>query len=96
MCIRDSISPVLHPDKIELSQLVGYERERKIVIDNTKALLDDKPAANILLTGDAGTGKSSTVKAVGNALWNEGLRIIETVSYTHLDVYKRQRISLCP
>lgn len=74
---QGSISPVLHPDKIELSQLVGYERERKIVIDNTKALLDGKPAANILLTGDAGTGKSSTVKAVGNALWSEGLRIIE-------------------
>ncbi|MGI6090403.1 MAG: ATP-binding protein [Saccharofermentanales bacterium] len=74
---QGSISPVLHPDKIELSQLVGYEREKKIVIENTKALLDGKPAANILLTGDAGTGKSSTVKAVGNALWNEGLRIVE-------------------
>ena len=56
---------------------MDYERERQIIIDNTKALLDGKPAANILLTGDAGTGKSSTVKAVTNALWKEGLRIIE-------------------
>ena len=71
------IVPVLHPDKTELSDLVDYERERNIIIDNTKALLQGKPAANILLTGDAGTGKSSTVKAVVNALWNEGLRIIE-------------------
>jgi len=71
------IVPVLHPDKTELSDLVDYERERQIVIDNTKALLVGKPAANILLTGDAGTGKSSTVKAVANALWGEGLRIIE-------------------
>ena len=71
------IVPVLHPDKTELSDLVDYERERQIVIDNTKALLAGKPAANILLTGDAGTGKSSTVKAVANALWDEGLRIIE-------------------
>ena len=71
------IVPVLHPDKTELSDLVDYERERQIVIDNTKALLAGKPAANILLTGDAGTGKSSTVKAVANALWGEGLRIIE-------------------
>lgn len=71
------IDPVLHPDKIELSSLVDYERERKIIIDNTKALLQGKPAANMLLTGDAGTGKSSTIKAVGNALWSEGLRIIE-------------------
>jgi predicted AAA+ superfamily ATPase len=74
---QGNIVPVLHPDKVELSNLVDYERERQIVIDNTKALLDDKPASNILLTGDAGTGKSATVKAVGNALWKEGLRIIE-------------------
>ena len=72
-----NIVPVLHPDKTELSDLVDYERERQVVIDNTKALLAGKPAANILLTGDAGTGKSSTVKAVANALWDEGLRIIE-------------------
>ena len=71
------ISPVLHPDKTELGDLVDYERERQIVIDNTRALLAGKPAANILLTGDAGTGKSSTVKAVANALWGEGLRMIE-------------------
>ena len=74
---QGNIVPVLHPDKTELSNLVDYERERNIIIDNTKALLQGKPAANILLTGDAGTGKSSTVKAVANALWNEGLRIVE-------------------
>ena len=56
---------------------MDYERERQIIIDNTKALLSGKPAANILLTGDAGTGKSSTVKAVANALWEDGLRIVE-------------------
>ena len=72
-----SIVPVLHPDKTELCDLVDYEHERQIVLDNTKALLEGKPAANILLTGDAGTGKSSTVKAVANALWDEGLRILE-------------------
>lgn len=71
------ILPVRNSDKTELSSLVDYERERRIVIDNTKALLNGKPAANILLTGDAGTGKSSTVKAVVNALWEEGLRVIE-------------------
>lgn len=71
------ITPVRNPDRTQLSQLVDYERERQVIIDNTKALLEGKPAANILLTGDAGTGKSSTVKAVANALWNEGLRIVE-------------------
>lgn len=73
----NNIVPVLNPDKTELSELVDYERERSIVLENTKALLAGKPAANILLTGDAGTGKSSAVKAVANALWDEGLRIIE-------------------
>lgn len=74
---QNSIVPVHNPDKTTLSQLIDYERERQVIIDNTKALLEGKPAANILLTGDAGTGKSSTVKAVTNALWKEGLRIIE-------------------
>lgn len=71
------IVPVQNPDRTRLCDLIDYEREKKIIIDNTKALLDGKPAANILLTGDAGTGKSSTVKAVVNELYNEGLRILE-------------------
>lgn len=71
------IIPVLHPDTVRLSELVDYERERGIVLRNTKALLSGKPAANVLLTGDAGTGKSSTVKAVANALWADGLRMVE-------------------
>lgn len=71
------IRPVLNPDGTRLSELMDYERERKIVLDNTKALLAGKPAANVLLTGDAGTGKSSTVKAVANELYPQGLRIIE-------------------
>lgn len=57
--------------------MIPYESERKVIVDNTRALLLGKPAANILLTGDAGTGKSSTVKAVANALWKDGLRIVE-------------------
>lgn len=71
------VVPVLHPDETMLSDLIGYEREKKTVLDNTKALLEGRAAANILLTGDAGTGKSSTVKAVANELYKEGLRIIE-------------------
>lgn len=73
----NSIIPVKNPDTISLDNLVDYERERKIIYDNTYALLENKPAANILLTGDAGTGKSSTVKAVVNKLFKDGLRIIE-------------------
>lgn len=71
------IIPVKNPDKISLSSFADYEMERQKILDNTKALLAGKPAANILLTGDAGTGKSSTIKAVVNELYAEGLRIIE-------------------
>lgn len=73
----ERIVPVRNPDSITLDQLIDYEAQRQKVIDNTQALLAGKPAANMLLTGDAGTGKSSTIKAVANALHSEGLRIIE-------------------
>ncbi len=69
--------PIKNPDPQRLSQLSGYELERSKVINNTLALLNDKPAANVLLYGDAGTGKSSTVKAVVNEYRNDGLRLIE-------------------
>ena len=71
------IVPVRHPDAQRLCELVGYEREKGIILENTRALLAGLPAANILLTGDAGTGKSSTIKAVANELAGEGLRILE-------------------
>lgn len=69
--------PVHFPDKIRISDLKGYERERNIVINNTKALLSGKPASNVLLYGDAGTGKSSTVKAIVNEFASSGLRLVE-------------------
>lgn len=74
---RGALVPVQHPDTILPEELVDYVRERGIVMENTRALLSGKPAANMLLTGDAGTGKSSTVKAVANALSSEGLRLVE-------------------
>lgn len=57
--------------------MVGYERERKIVVENTRALLKGNYASNVLLAGDAGTGKSATVKAIANAFQKDGLRLIE-------------------
>ncbi len=72
-----NIVPVESPDAITLDSFIGYEYERGRVLSNTKALLEGRPAANMLLYGDAGTGKSSTIKAVANALRPEGLRLIE-------------------
>ena len=69
--------PVKYPDPQRLSELPGYEQEREKVIANTKALLAGMPANNVLLYGDAGTGKSSTVKAICNEFAAEGLRLVE-------------------
>ena len=69
--------PVRHPDPQRLEDLPGYEHEREKVIANTKALLAGLPANNVLLYGDAGTGKSSSVKAIVNKFAPEGLRLVE-------------------
>jgi len=71
------IVPVKYPDPQRLSQMSGYELERQKVIDNTMALLQGKPCNNVLLYGDAGSGKSSTIKAIVNEYYSFGLRLIE-------------------
>ena len=71
------LSPVKHADPQTLETLYGYEEERKKVYDNTKALAEGSHAANVLLYGDAGTGKSSTIKACANAFADQGVRLIE-------------------
>lgn len=73
----NEIIPVKYPDPQRLSQMSGYELERQKVIDNTMALLNNKPCNNVLLYGDAGSGKSSTIKAIVNEYWEMGLRLIE-------------------
>lgn len=77
MVENGGIVPVEYPDDITLDRLAGYERERGEVIANTLALLAGKPANNVLLYGDCGTGKSSTVKAIANEYAKDGLRLIE-------------------
>ncbi len=72
-----NLVPVKNPDTISLKDMIGYELQRKAVIDNTIALIDNKPAGNVLLYGDAGTGKSSTVKAIVNEYKSGGLRVVE-------------------
>ena len=74
---KGQLVPVKYPDPQRLSELPGYEKEREKVIANTKALLAGMPANNVLLYGDAGTGKSSAVKAIANEFAPEGLRLVE-------------------
>ena len=72
-----SATPIVHPDAIRLHDLPGYEMQKQKILKNTLAFLDGRDANNILLYGDKGTGKSSTVKAVANEYADRGLKIIE-------------------
>ncbi len=65
------------PDPVRLSDLIDYEEERSEIIDNTVNFLKGYPANNVLLYGDRGTGKSSSVKAILNEYHNLGLRLVE-------------------
>ncbi|TXJ46478.1 ATP-binding protein [Brachyspira pilosicoli] len=94
---RNNIIKAEHQDNQNIKQLYGYDREREKVIQNTRVLLEGKKANNILLYGDAGTGKSSTIKAVANMFRDEGLRLIE-VKKTQLSFITDiiQKLSLSP
>ena len=75
--VDEEIVPVKTADEVSVDSFVGYMEERQKVFDNTKALVEGREAANVLLFGDAGTGKSSTVKACVNHFCDQGLRLIE-------------------
>ncbi|MEG6616354.1 ATP-binding protein [Peptococcaceae bacterium 1198_IL3148] len=74
---KQNVIGVNNPDPIKLSDLIGYDWERKQIVDNTEAFIKGYPANNVLLYGDRGTGKSSTVKALVNSYGTDGLRLIE-------------------
>lgn len=64
-------------DTVDFNSLIGLEYQKKILIDNTQAFIDGKKANNVLLFGDRGTGKSSSIKALLNMFYQDGLRIVE-------------------
>jgi len=80
--------PILFPDNQSLSDLFGYQREREQVIKNTEAFLEGREASDMLLYGDAGTGKSSTIKAVVNEYAQKGLRLVEIRKTQIFDIPK--------
>lgn len=77
-----SIEPIVNVEHVYLEDIIGYERQKKKLIENTECFLRGTAANNVLLYGDAGTGKSSSIKAILNKYYDQGLRIIE--------VYKHQ------
>lgn len=77
LCGKTYFNGVKTPDPVSLEELIGYEQQREVIIENTLQFLKGYAANNVLLHGDRGTGKSSTVKAILNEYYNEGLRMIE-------------------
>ena len=77
-----NIIPITRVEHVYLNDIIGYDLQKKKLTYNTESFINGKPANNCLLYGDAGTGKSSSVKAIVNEYYDKGLRIIE--------IYKHQ------
>jgi predicted AAA+ superfamily ATPase len=73
----DGLVPVTHVENVRFSDIIGCERQNAVLSENTAAFLEGRPANNVLLYGEGGTGKSSSVKALLNAFRGKGLRMIE-------------------
>ncbi|MCI8287904.1 MAG: ATP-binding protein [Lachnospiraceae bacterium] len=82
MCIE----PIPRITHVKLDDLVGYEIQKKKLIDNTEAFVAGRRANNCLLFGDAGTGKSSCIKAIANEYYDRGLRVIEVYKHQFQDL----------
>ncbi len=80
------IVPILNMAHVHLDDLVGYEIPKRKLIENTEAFVEGRKANNCLLFGDAGTGKSSSMKAVANTYYDKGLRMIEVYKHQFRDL----------
>ena len=78
--------PINNMDKVMLDDLVGYEIQKQKLVDNTKAFVEGRPANNVLLFGDSGTGKSTSIKAIVNEYYDQGLRMIEIYKHQFKDL----------
>ncbi|MCR5279121.1 MAG: ATP-binding protein [Lachnospiraceae bacterium] len=83
---QSAIVPITNITHVRFDDLVGYESQKQKIRDNTEAFLNGLPANNCLLFGDAGTGKSSCIKAIANEYFDRGLRIIEIYKHQFKDI----------
>lgn len=85
---RDEVMfhPINNMDTVMLEDLVGYELQKQKLIDNTTAFVQGKKANNVLLFGDSGTGKSTSIKAIVNEFYPQGLRMIEIYKHQFKDL----------
>lgn len=82
------LQPITHPDPITMDTIIGYDYQKQILLENTRAFVVGKPANNVLLYGAKGTGKSSSVKALLNQFADQGLRMVELNRRQLADIYK--------
>ena len=80
------LAPITRIAHVKLDDLVGYEIAKKKLVDNTEAFVKGKSANNCLLFGDAGTGKSTSIKAIANQYYEQGLRLIEVYKHQFKDL----------
>ena len=78
--------PINNMDAVMLDDLIGYELQKKKLVENTQAFCDGKSANNVLLFGDSGTGKSTSIKAIVNQFYPQGLRMIEIYKHQFKDL----------
>ena len=81
-CLSMSFRPITNMQAVHLDDLIGYAPQKKALIENTEAFVSGRAANNLLLYGDSGTGKSTSIKAIVNQYYDRGLRMIE--------IYKHQ------
>ena len=78
--------PINNTEKVVLDDLIGYEIQKKKLVDNTEAFVHGRKANNVLLFGDSGTGKSTSIKAIINEYYEQGLRMIEIYKHQFKDL----------
>ena len=80
------LKPINNMDEVVLDDLIGYEIQKKKLLDNTIAFVEGRKANNVLLYGDSGTGKSTSIKAIVNEFYDQGLRMIEIYKHQFKDL----------
>ncbi len=81
-----TFTPINNMDKVMLDDLIGYEIQKKQLVENTEAFVQGRKANNALLFGDSGTGKSTSIKAIVNEYYDQGLRMIEIYKHQFKDL----------
>ena len=85
---EEFLIPITATSDVELEDLIGYEMQKKRLIANTEAFVQGRVANNVLLYGDAGTGKSTSIKAILNRYYSQGLRMIEVYKHQFKDLQR--------